>query len=154
MYTITTNSQALSVRFRQRAVALTHAVLAAEHANAQAAYRQAQRLSSGSVPSSYLRQAARARGAGLYSRRSPAPPGDPAIINAQTSRLKRSWRYYVAWKSDGSQVTLWNTAPYAKAMRGTARMMSRPILERVMQLERMPRLERLRRARNAAMQKR
>ena len=154
MFTITSNSQALSARFRQRAAALTHAVLAAEHANAQAAYRQAQRLSSGSVPSASLRAAGRARKAGLYSRRSPAPPNDPAIINAQTSRLKRSWRYYVAWKRDGTLITLWNTAPYAKSMRGTARMMSRPILERVMQRERMPRLERLRRARNAAMQKR
>jgi hypothetical protein len=154
MYTVTSNSDALSIRFRQRAVALTHAVLAAEHANAQAAYRQAQRLSSGSVPSSYLRRAARQRGAGLYSRRSPAPPGPPEVINAQTTRLKRSWRYYVAWKGDGSQVTLWNTAPYARAMRGTSRMMSRPILEKVAALERMPRLERLHRAQIAAMQKR
>jgi hypothetical protein len=155
MYTMTTNASALSARWRQRQVALTGAVLAAEHQNAQESLKTAQRLSSGSVPAAYLQRAARARKAGLYSLANPAPPLPASILNAQTTRLKRSWRTYVAWKGDGSVLTLWNTAPYGRFLgSGTRKMIARPIMERIAEEQRIPRLMRIRRAELAAMQKR
>lgn len=114
---------------------------------------QAIRLSHGELKTKQLRRLAKQvnRGRGLYSQASPVPPMNPGILNLQTGRLARSWQTRLTFQADGTQVTLFNTARYAKFMLGTVKMIARPILEEVIHLEKDARLRRLWMAKTGAL---
>lgn len=135
-------------RFTQRAAALTTAVRQAEEESAMALKRQAIRLSSGPLKTDTLNRLARQvnSGKGLYSTASPSPPLDPAILNRQTGYLSRHWQTIVTWNGDGTTITLFNNAPYAKfLLYGTKLMIARPILQRAHEIGRAIRMDRLKR---------
>jgi hypothetical protein len=146
-----------TLRWRQRELQLTRSLLRAEGANAEALKKRAIILSSG--PFTTLMQKAMARamnkGLGLYSRASPLPPADPSIINAQASgwdALRNHWQTRVVIKPDGTSVTLWNSSGHAKYFQaGTRLMMVRPILPAVVAAEAGARLQRMARAKSAAL---
>ena len=147
------NRAALTARWRQRAAELSNAVIKAENQSAFAMKQQAIRLSHGPMKTADLAKLAREvnRGYGLYGTRSPMPPMDPAVVNLQSGRLSRSWQTRLVLKPDGTSVTLWNTTPYAKYLLGTRKMIPRPILQKVIELERAARLHRLAKANSRAL---
>jgi len=148
---------ALTVRtglYIPRGTALYATALREEQKTAQIWKLQAIRLSHGPLKTKKLQSLAWEvnQGRGLYSTAQPAPPMNPAIINLQTGRLSRSWQTRTTAHKDGPRTTLWNTAPYAYKMLGTARMIPRPILQEVFRLEQQPRLRRLAEAKTRALQ--
>lgn len=144
----------MTARFRQRAVALSNAIIEAETQSALALKTQAIRQSSGGLRTSEQRKLALQvnAGKGLYSRASPMPPTNPAIINAQTGFLSRHWQTYLVTRPDGTSITLTNTAPYAAELfAGSFHAIARPILQKVYSIEAPARLDRLNKAKRLAL---
>jgi hypothetical protein len=141
-------------RFKQTAVALSNAVIRAEQQSALALKTQAIKQSSGGMKTAEQQKLARQvnAGRGLYSKASPMPPMDPAILNAQTGFLSRHWQTAFVTTPDGTSITLYNTAVYAKYLAlGTAKMIARPIIQRVYEIEAPARIARLKLAQEQAL---
>lgn len=64
-----------------------------------------------------------------YAVRNPRPPVRAHIINRQSGALYGAWRVNVKKNPDGITCTVMNTAPWAKYMLGTKKMIARPILD-------------------------
>lgn len=119
----------MTARYKQRVAALNPLILKAEAESAAALKKRAQTLSSGHLKTSTLRLLAQQRGAGIYSRRKPGSI-NPAIINVQTGRFRRSWMTRIVKRIDGTGITIWNIAPYGKdLLTGTFWSIPRPLLE-------------------------
>ncbi len=81
-----------------------------------------ERLSSGPYKTAQLRQMGHP-----YSRRRPAPPMHPAIINVQTGRFRNSWRIEARLTGTRLQLSVDNTSPEARfLLHGTRKMIARP----------------------------
>lgn len=66
-----------------------------------------------------------------YAKRDPRPPQDAAIINRQTGRFQRSWK---PKRLSAFHAQVINDSPEAEFLakkEGTARMIARPLVERV-----------------------
>jgi hypothetical protein len=91
---------------------------------------RAREMSSGPYSQAQLRMMAakRKNKRGPYSRVSPAPPNDPAIINKQSGSIYRGWRVRFSGKG---KLVFWNASKnYKWVLRGGTgkmRMMERPI---------------------------
>lgn len=118
------------------------AVVAAEALTLEDAKKEAIRASSGTITTKTLRRMKHP-----YARRDPQTPLDPGLINAQSGRFRRSWRTRRPIRS-GRKITsrLRNNDPKGKYMRGTAKMIERPVLVRIAKTIRPIRRYRLRRA--------
>jgi len=81
-----------------------------------------------------------------YAMRDPRPPLDPAMVNRQTGRFLSSWKYQTELSGNMVSLFVYNDAPWAKYMLGTRKMIARPILKKLVELEAPARFERLRRA--------
>lgn len=64
-----------------------------------------------------------------YATRNPRPPMRPHVLSAHSRELHGSWAWNFGWTGDGWRVTVYNSAPHAKYMRGTKYMIARPVLE-------------------------
>lgn len=128
----------LTARMRARIENFPAAVRRAEEQSGVAFVKRARTLSQGGFASKILTQM------GHPYRIGGSPPHDPAIINMQSGRLASSWQFRVSPQAGEIQLTVFNTAPYAKFMLGTRMMITRPILQRVYELEQPARIQRLR----------
>lgn len=135
------STKALTLRTRDRGQGISTAILGAERMSADAMVKRARAMSQGFLRTRDLRRL------GHPYRIGGDPPLDPAIINTQTGNLQWRWQARVTIQKDGTQITLWNTARYAKYMLGTRKMMRRPILDTVFRVEQGARLARLEAAR-------
>ena len=121
---------------------LIAAVIAAEAITLEDAKKEALRASSGTLSTKALRRMRHP-----YARRDPQTPLDPGLINAQSGRFRRSWRTRRPRRS-GRKITskLRNSDPKGKWMRGTSKMIERPVLVRIAKAIRPIRRYRLRQA--------
>ena len=117
--------QQIALVLRRKANALERSVRAAEAASARQALALARNFSTGSLSRGDLRRM------GHPYRRGGRGFGD--FVNLQTGRFYLGWRVSGPRKTSGGlKTTLLNTVPYAKfILRGTRRMVARPILKRV-----------------------
>ena len=124
-----TNAGNLAARQRYKANLVDQAMKDACRMYGAALTQQARTLSKGPISTAELSEYK----PGMYSTKRPARPAFDAIINAQTGLFASSW-HFGTWAFTGHvTVTVYNTAPYAKYMMGTARMRERPILDEAMQ---------------------
>ena len=124
-----TNAGNLAARQRYNAAVVDQAMRDACRLYGAAVTQQARTLSKGPISTAELSKYK----PGMYSTKRPARPAFDAIINAQTGLFAASW-HFGTWSFTGHvTVTVYNTAPYAKYMMGTARMRERPILDEAMQ---------------------
>jgi hypothetical protein len=59
------------------------------------------------------------------------PPLPSFQINMQSGAFSRSWYVNTQKTPQGYTSSIWNDRPYAKYMRGTSKMIARPILQKV-----------------------
>lgn len=122
---MTRDPKKLIARWRKRAALVTPEMMEAERENLQTMKKEAIRLSSATafrLPNSDH----------PYSTRDPHPPIPPYWINIQSAGgFVTKWRVRLIKTPSGATGSLWNTAPYAKYMLGTSRMIQRPILQRM-----------------------
>jgi len=140
------STTALTLRTRSRVAEFTPAIMEAERLSGLAMVKRARALSQGWLRTRDIRRM-KPRPYSIGGN----PPVDPAIINRQTGNLQWRWQSRVTKQQDSVQITLWNTARYAKYMIGTFKMQPRPILEAVFRLEQGARLERLKGARETVL---
>jgi hypothetical protein len=128
---------------RRRAETFEREVRRAEAEVLAEARKQAVALSSGGFTRRML-----ARMGHPYAARRPAPPGDAALVNAQTGLFRASWQTSGPRKtSRGFRSVLENTAAHAIPLfQGTALMIARPIRQRIAARVRGLRYRRLRKA--------
>lgn len=140
-----------AVKIRGMATRLRVALLAAEKDNLKTGVQIARIWSSGTYTPSQL------AAMGHPYRRGGPGLGDPALINRRPGRrgglFLRSWQPQGPnWVGGNLQSSLVNTAPYAKYLdEGTARMIRRPIREKILAFLAPSRLARLKRAIESAL---
>lgn len=117
----------IAQKMGEKVAEVDKAVRRAEKESAENALQIARELSSGKFSSFQLRMM------GHPYRIGGVPPADPAIINRQTGRFYHGWRVLPPRKSESGILTqLVNESPYARyLLRGTSRMIARPILVRI-----------------------
>lgn len=117
----------IALVLRRKAQALSRAVRESEAASAADALRIARLLSSGTFSSAALRRM------GHPYRHGGNPPSPAFIINRQSGRFYFGWRLVPPRKSGGGLVTrVVNDSPQARMLlRGTRRMIARPIVAEV-----------------------
>lgn len=64
-----------------------------------------------------------------YAKRDPRPPVKAHIINRQSGTFYASWQMRVLKNSEGIYASVYNSAPWARYMVGTKKMIARPILD-------------------------
>jgi hypothetical protein len=142
----------LNASVGERGRVLSAALLKAESESAAAMKARAQvPFSSGTVSTATQKQIARQinNKKGLYSKASPVSLNQ--VINQQTGFFYNHWQARLAWSDDGTRITLFNNAAYAKYLLGGTRyMVARPISLRVAEIEQPARLRRLQAALRSA----
>lgn len=154
MATIVARAYGLAARFRTRAQEFLQGVDTVDRQSAERLKRRAIQLSSGGYSTAQLQQMARVLngGKGLYSKASPMPPLDLALLNAQSGLVRASWQSTFVKVSGGNQVTLSNSAPYFNAlMQGTATTLARTTLDVLQREESSVRQTRMTQAKRQAM---
>jgi len=126
----TTNAHQVGVYVRERAGRINWELNRAMEATANQMIRRARKLSSGTVSYEMMRRM------GHPYRKGGPNPLNPAIINAHRGKFRAGWKKRVftsAARTGGEGVTikLWNDADAAKYMRGTKRMVHRPIIRQI-----------------------
>jgi len=121
------NPQQIALILRRKAQALERAIRAAEAESARQAVAIARSLSTGGLSREDLRRLGhpyRIGGRGV---------GDPALINLQAGSFYLGWRVVGPRKTPhGLQTSIVNDSPAAKfLLKGTRRMIARPILTRL-----------------------
>lgn len=135
---VTTKYTSAASNWKRRITNFIPAIRNAEEEAGKKAVQRAYQLSQGSFSTQALRKL------GNPYKIAGSPPFDPAIINRQTGLFAGSWRYMVVPTTDGTELRVFNIAPYSIYMLGTVKMIARPILDAIQQKERESRLQRLR----------
>lgn len=113
-------------------VRVTHEIFESEMNTIVTGRSIAWAMTSGPFKSEWLRK----HRPGLYSRKSPRPPADPALINTQSDQLRSGWQHSQGMRASGDIITaLFNQTDSARAIAGSgtgrSRMMHRPVEERI-----------------------
>lgn len=131
VFTVNTDPARIAARNRRRAGEIQTALQHAQRITGQSLLRRSIRMASGTRTTALLRAMGHP-----YSRRRSSPPGDPAIINAQTGRFRAAFKVQISTSSDDVKVYLLNTDPKAIWLfQGTRLMIARPLRVRVQQQE-------------------
>jgi hypothetical protein len=117
----------IAMKIGEKAIRLSREVRVAERKSAENAIEIARELSSGRFSSAQLRRM------GHPYRLSGTSPQDAAIMNRQSGQFYRGWRIIAPRKAgDEIRTSLVNDSPHARLLlRGTSRMIARPILTRI-----------------------
>lgn len=142
MLAFSNNLPSLMLKYQKRRMTLRPTLTKVERENAKQLKVRLVEFSSGPYKTAWLQAQARKRGAGLYSRRAPAPPANPGIINAQTGRLKASWFSSVGTTGWTWETQVKNSSPEFEFMGGTSKMIPRMVVQLAMERERQARLQR------------
>lgn len=122
---LTSNASELSALMERRAEMYAAEIRRSQLENASLIMEKARELSSQRRLSTLQQQMM----GNPYASAHPHPPLPPYIINDQGGSFSKSWVVEEQDGPDGPTATVTNTAPHAKYMRGTSRMIPRPVLD-------------------------
>lgn len=126
---IVTNAGNLSGRMKAQSEKYVQEVREAQVQNAKLVMEKAKQFSQ----RQFFSSAQLAKMGHPYSKVAPMPPMKEYIINRQSGTFYASWQMRVLKNAEGIYASVYNTAPWARYMVGTKKMIARPILDEALE---------------------